>query len=208
MKKEDYPGAAKGVREAAVSLIPKTDKKLRIGDIGCGWGTIGRYLKDKGHDVFFCDKTKLDIENFKKCDLDEGIPYDKEFFDGVIATEVIEHLHDPWKFMKELHRVLRPGGFCIITTPNILNIKSRLLFLKSGYFSWFEPKDFAESEHINPIPFWELFNISKNVGFKINGLKTNSVVSVEGLEKDPYFDEEVPDEIKYGEIIIAGFTRT
>ena len=207
MKKEEYQGTAKGVREAALSLIPKTDKKLKIADLGCGWGTIGKFLKNRGHEVFFCDKKQLEIENFKKHDLNEGIPYDDGFFDCAFAIEVIEHLEDPWKFLREIHRILKPGGFCIISTPNILNIKSRLMFLSSGYFQWFQPKDLDESEHINPIPFWELFTIAKKVGFRITGLKTNSRVTVEGMENDPYLDKEVPDAIKHGEILILSLTK-
>jgi SAM-dependent methyltransferase len=38
-------------------------------------------------------------------------------YDCVIATEVLEHLYDPQRAMTEIRRVLKPGGFCIMSTP-------------------------------------------------------------------------------------------
>lgn len=46
----------------------------------------------------------------------KGIPNDT--FDFVISFQVIEHIEEDKKFVEEIHRVLRPGGKCILTTPN------------------------------------------------------------------------------------------
>lgn len=43
-------------------------------------------------------------------------------FDLVCSLQVLEHLHHPDRFMEEARRVLRPGGLCVITTPNRLII--------------------------------------------------------------------------------------
>jgi len=43
-------------------------------------------------------------------------------FDLVCSLQVVEHLHDPARFMQEARRVLSPGGLCVITTPNRLLI--------------------------------------------------------------------------------------
>lgn len=43
-------------------------------------------------------------------------------FDLVCSLQVIEHLHEPARFMREARRVLAPGGLCVITTPNRLLI--------------------------------------------------------------------------------------
>lgn len=39
------------------------------------------------------------------------------FFDVVICTEVMEHTTRPWDAANEIHRILRPGGIALITTP-------------------------------------------------------------------------------------------
>ena len=39
------------------------------------------------------------------------------FFDIVVASEVIEHVPDPWHVLHEIHRILRKGGYLIIGVP-------------------------------------------------------------------------------------------
>jgi len=48
----------------------------------------------------------------------QNLPFKDESFDIVIATAIIEHLDHPMKLLEEAHRVLRPGGILILTTPN------------------------------------------------------------------------------------------
>lgn len=48
----------------------------------------------------------------------EVIPYGDDTFDHVVSMQVIEHIEDDVQFVREAHRVLKPGGYCWITTPN------------------------------------------------------------------------------------------
>ncbi|MDR7494213.1 MAG: class I SAM-dependent methyltransferase [Armatimonadota bacterium] len=60
------------------------------------------------------------------------LPFDREFFDGVYCGEIIEHLFDPGHLLREIRRVLKPGGICVLTTPNLAGWPNRIaLFL--GY---------------------------------------------------------------------------
>lgn len=58
------------------------------------------------------DNSKLDIVS----DITD-IPVDDSSFDAVMCNEVIEHVPDPVKAINELNRVLRPGGYLILTAP-------------------------------------------------------------------------------------------
>ncbi len=58
------------------------------------------------------DNTKLDIVS----DI-TAIPVEDGSFDAVMCTEVLEHVPDPVAALKELNRVLRPGGYLLITAP-------------------------------------------------------------------------------------------
>lgn len=48
----------------------------------------------------------------------ENLPFPDEVFDYIASHEVIEHVEDPAEVLRELYRVLKPGGACVIATPN------------------------------------------------------------------------------------------
>ncbi len=72
----------------------------------------------------FPDKTvigmdKKDNDNVDiVCDLNAGITYKDSGADVIVAGEIIEHLQEPFFFLKECHRALKTGGILILTTPN------------------------------------------------------------------------------------------
>ena len=45
------------------------------------------------------------------------LPFAERVFDSVLCTEVLEHLHEPRRAFREIHRVLRDGGYAVLTTP-------------------------------------------------------------------------------------------
>ena len=47
----------------------------------------------------------------------EAIPLPDASVDSVLSTQVLEHVPHPWKVIREFHRVLRPGGRCLLTAP-------------------------------------------------------------------------------------------
>lgn len=49
------------------------------------------------------------------CDL-HHVEWPSDYFDAIIATEVLEHLYDPQRAIDEIHRLLKPGGVCILST--------------------------------------------------------------------------------------------
>jgi SAM-dependent methyltransferase len=60
-------------------------------------------------------------------------PLEDEAFDGVIFTEVFEHLRDyPTRSLVEVARVLRPGGYLFFTTPNAAYLMNRVRLLRGG----------------------------------------------------------------------------
>jgi SAM-dependent methyltransferase len=48
-----------------------------------------------------------------------NLPFDKESFDTIICTQVLEHIEKPWIVAKEMGRILKAGGICIVTAPFI-----------------------------------------------------------------------------------------
>lgn len=113
-------------------------KDVKILDAGCGEGHLIERLNNKNsnNQYYGIDITDLAIKKAKeRCpfatlkimDLSK-INFDDASFDYVICTEVLEHIHAYTDVIKELKRVLKKGGYLIITFPNeILWTISRFL---------------------------------------------------------------------------------
>jgi hypothetical protein len=89
----------------------------------------------------------------------------------VLAIEVVEHVEDQFEFMRELYRVAKRGGRVFVTTPNLLNINSRLRYLHSGFWLLFDPLPLKSQQivhlegHISPITYYYLAYLFHRAGF-------------------------------------------
>jgi len=116
--------------------MPKLGRAL---DIGCGSGSTGLFLKQFFSEIYGTDISPYlvggakELIKFSKVDLNfERLPYPDGNFDVVTAFQVVEHLENPFFIMREAHRVLRPGGFFMLSIPNPFQITYRLKFLLWG----------------------------------------------------------------------------
>ena len=63
----------------------------------------------------------------------DEFPYPDGSFDVVVFSELIEHLGvNPVRTLSEIHRVLRPGGAVVVTTPNALSLERFATFVRGG----------------------------------------------------------------------------
>lgn len=58
-----------------------------------------------------------------------SLPYPDNYFDIVITGEIIEHVYDTDHFLQEIHRVLKPRGKLLLSTPNLASFGRRLMLL-------------------------------------------------------------------------------
>lgn len=82
------------------------------------------------------ESIQIELDPFyEKSNRNIQIPYDNEFFDAVIATEIIEHLISPLEMISEGARILKRNGLFIITTPNVSHIGAliKLVMGRSNY---------------------------------------------------------------------------
>ena len=113
-----------------------------LADVGCGtgdlWPTLrGRFRTCIGVDAVRYEGLPPDVD-FRAADLDAGLPLPDASVDAAAAVEVIEHLENPRAFVRELARIVRPGGWVIVTTPNQLSALSLLTLVLKGRFSAFQ----------------------------------------------------------------------
>jgi ubiquinone/menaquinone biosynthesis C-methylase UbiE len=112
-------------------------------DLGCGAGDMlnalaGEFEQRIGLDAFTVRLEQSDSAHTRDwehriADLNLPFPLETESVDAVMANQVIEHIVDPVRFVAEIHRVLRPGGRCMITTPNIRYLRNIAHLLFSGH---------------------------------------------------------------------------
>jgi len=151
-------------------------------EIPAGEGALAWQLHKLGYDVTGGD---VDPKFFKvhllRCiyvDMNKPFPIDDGQFDFISCIEGVEHLEDQFHFVRECARVLKPGGTLVLSTPNILNLASRLKFFLSGFYSLF-PRPINEFsqvpvfDHINPVTYYQLRYMLHTLGFQITGHYTD-----------------------------------
>ena len=173
--------STENIYSAAIAAIVKKNQasvSLNHLDIGSGSGELIKKLQDvnPGITSAACDYTdslmELPNQQVDIVDLNvKRLPYHDEQFDLVTATEVIEHLENQRLFLRDINRVLKPGGICVLSTPNVLNLNSRLRYLWFGFPQLFGPLSIegrkAEfcSGHISPISFFYLYHALRESHF-------------------------------------------
>jgi 2-polyprenyl-3-methyl-5-hydroxy-6-metoxy-1,4-benzoquinol methylase len=154
-------------------------------DLSCGDGDTAQLLAKLGYFVVATDYCvpplmPRGIERVAGVDLNRYLPFRAESFDAVDLVEVIEHIENQPQLIREIARVLRPGGAVLISTPNILNVFSRLRFLFTGFLRGrVRPAHYTskpgQAPNIYLLHFYELYYLLFHYGFEIKDLRRTRV---------------------------------
>jgi 2-polyprenyl-3-methyl-5-hydroxy-6-metoxy-1,4-benzoquinol methylase len=115
----------------------RAETRIRVLDVGCFPYHLGQAMEEMGLDVYGISSQHEPLQGskIKTCNIEKDkFPFKDNFFDIVIFTEVLEHLPQaPLHTIREIYRVLSPGGSILITTPNIARSinRAKLLLGKS-----------------------------------------------------------------------------
>ena len=112
-------------------------------DAGCSDGISDVPLMEHGNTVYGIDIVDKEVEKARSkgvralcMDLTEApLPFEDNFFDVIIAGDIIEHVFDTDSLMREFYAKLKPGGHLILTTPNLASFGRRMLLLFAGILS-------------------------------------------------------------------------
>lgn len=183
-----YWSGSKDVKDLVKRVLQGKSSELvgqRVVDVPAGSGVTSTFLLDMGAKVSSFDLfPEFFQEKRVRCefaDLSETIPMGNQQADWVIFQEGIEHLPDQLKALKEMNRILKPGGHMILTTPNFSNLRSRVshLLMESESLRvlppneidsvWFSKKDSGRMYygHIFSIGIQRLRILAKLAGFDI-----------------------------------------
>ena len=140
-------------------LILSTSSEIIL-DVGCGSGYLAYLLKRErpSLEIHGCDIAEAALVQSREVldvayhlDLDRAnLPEPNYKFDLVVCSEVLEHLYDVDHCIREIARVLKPGGFFIVTVPNLGLWRFRLEVLRGRI-----PSIIADERHV------QTFNVSR-----------------------------------------------
>ncbi|MFC1804596.1 class I SAM-dependent methyltransferase [Candidatus Omnitrophota bacterium] len=120
--------------------------KLKILDLGCGYGGTSIYFAKQGHAVYALDIDQNHIQGcsawakennvtlFTVVSSAENISFSNANFDVVILQDLIEHVSSVEKAILEVSRVLKKNGLVYFTVPNRMSILNILSDPHFGYF--------------------------------------------------------------------------
>lgn len=156
-------------------------------DVGCGIGGLSKLMAEKGFDVHAIDVIDQSIKIAQEFNNVEGKtryevrdllknPFPENSFDCVTFLETVEHVENPATYLREFYRILKPGGFLILSTPNATSLKNILYALshrkklKRDLLAKeisVEPRSVGtQLEHINNWDFPTLIRLIDRCGFE------------------------------------------
>lgn len=114
-------------RAAIVELVPFGTKTVL--DIGCGSGVLGKLLKQtkRASEVYgielnpdAANQAEKNLEKVFQGNIESWKPdIEPNSVDVIVMADVVEHLIDPWKALKDISAFLKPSGLFIASIPNV-----------------------------------------------------------------------------------------
>jgi SAM-dependent methyltransferase len=169
-----------------IAFIEKYYRSGQILEIGSHPYHLTYALKRLGYDVVGLDIDPSRYNHFIKkhnlnivpCDIDsQPIPFKDDTFQLIVFNEVFEHLRiDVINTLKEINRVLSPGGVLILSTPNLYALHRILLFLigrgiKDPYVAFKQMHDIGHMGHLREYSVKEVKKFLVNTGFECFDVK-------------------------------------
>lgn len=125
-----------------LEMIEYYVKKGKILDIGCSTGHFLKIAKERGWEPYGLElnsraaeyaRKKFGLKNIKETILEKA-NYPSNYFSAAGLWGVLEHILHPDRVLKELYRVLKPGGVVIVSVPNANSLVARILHEKTSCF--------------------------------------------------------------------------
>jgi 2-polyprenyl-3-methyl-5-hydroxy-6-metoxy-1,4-benzoquinol methylase len=115
----------------AAHVVRMVGQKKRVLEVGCGPGSITKILARQGQcrvtgleqDLEAIEKAAPYCEAIMQVDLND-VAWTRLFdgterFDVVVAADVLEHLYDPWRTLREMGSFISPDGYLVISLPHV-----------------------------------------------------------------------------------------
>lgn len=163
------------IHETVMELVNKhVEKNSEILDLGAGEGGFTRRMLENGYRAIAVDGLDIFWQHpdipLMLADLDKNfaadLSKDGKKYDAIVAIEIIEHLENPYSFLRECAKLLKPDGLLFVTTPNVESITSRLIYLYTGRLRAFGEGETLRPAHITPVFKWKFDLAFEEAGFE------------------------------------------
>ncbi|MCY3844517.1 MAG: class I SAM-dependent methyltransferase [Acidobacteria bacterium] len=148
----------------------------RVLEVGCGSGYLCEYVRALGASVVGCDISlpETTVAPFVQAD-GVALPF-RQSFDVVLSFDVFEHIPDSDRHLREVRRVLRPGGHYLLQTPNKVTNSVFETIRWRSFTAW-------RSDHCSLHTFGQLQRRLRSFGFSVRFLDIPVV--------NPYFLDKI-----------------
>ncbi len=143
---------AGGVRGDILRMVPPDGRV--IGSIGCGKGATEAVLVGQGREVHGVDiapeAISVACERLTSARLiapDDRRPFALGSLDGLILADVLEHLPQAWEALTQFAKAVRPGGWVVISVPNMRHLDAAWQFIARGDWPE-EPAGIFDAIHV------------------------------------------------------------
>ncbi len=144
-------------RDRFEALVRWAGEGGRVLDVGCGDGRVLYNLGDRFGELHGTELSGQRLAQARRTlagfahdlraeDIESGLRYEDGYFDSVVSADVIEHLLDVRAALREMVRVLRPGGRLVLATPNVASLKRRASLLLGRFPATSGPREGLETE--------------------------------------------------------------
>jgi SAM-dependent methyltransferase len=195
-------------RRDLMGLVPESCDHIL--EIGCGTGATGSVLKGRNPNLVYVGVeinetaartagSRLDqvfTTDIEKLSPDQW-PFEKEYFDLIIAADVLEHLYDPWRVMFFLKDFLKKGGKILLSLPNTQNI-NLIANLVQGNWTY-EKYGLLDATHIRFFTWNEIDKLLQGTGFRIQKTVSQLQASLDG--------QSYPLEITIANMVLKNINR-
>lgn len=133
-KREAFNPSYVGPRPEVERLLPPS--VTRVLDFGCSNGALGAELKARRPGIRVCgvemdramaEEARAKLDEVVEGDLERtnlSLQFSAASFDALIFADILEHLVDPWTVLGRSTELLEPGGYAVISLPNVRHIST------------------------------------------------------------------------------------
>ncbi len=154
-----------------IAYLRRSPNQISMLDFGMGWGLWPAFAGLYGCDSYGFEISQTRIDHAKSIGV-KVLSYDElisKKFDFINTEQVFEHVPNPSELLKNLHKLLNPGGIIRISVPNGEGIKRKLIdanfMLKKGNRNSINP--IAPLEHINSFTYKNLSYLGKKHSYDV-----------------------------------------